>query len=368
MGVMQQPPRRVQVLRALQLGDLLCAVPAFRAMRRAWPNARIELIGLRWARELIRRLPGYLDDLVEFPGWPGVPERDVDPPRIAAFLAEVNADPADLAIQLHGSGLVTNAFVGLLGTRATAGQVLPGGYAPDPRTFVPYDPHVPELRRNLAVLEPLGVPSAGEHLELRVLDEDREEIARGPAGSLVVAPYALVHPGASIPARRWPPGRFAAVADALAEHLPVVVTGTEAERDVTGAMIEAMRRPATDLTGATSLGGLAAVVASARIVVSNDTGVAHVADALGVPSVVVFTSSDPARWAALDRRLHRAVVGPSAERTACRHPPDREHRCLADGCRRGVRELSAIELDAVDPQAVLAEAFDLLSTEVLGAA
>jgi ADP-heptose:LPS heptosyltransferase len=306
-GALTEPPRRVQVLRALHLGDLLVAVPAFRAMRAAWPDARIELIGLPWAADLVARLPGYVDALVEFPGWPGVPERAFEPTRVAAFLAEANADPADLAIQLHGSGVVTNSFVALLGARRTAGRVAAGHRAPDPATFVPFDDQGSELRGALSVLEPLGVRPVGEHLEVSVLDRDRGEIDEGPAGRLGRGGYAVVHPGSSSPSRRWPVARFAVVADAVAAHVPVVVTGGEGERYVAARLVAAMRRPAIDLSGRTSLGGLFALVEGAGLVVSNDTGVAHVADAVSTPSVVVFTVSDPARWGPLDRSLHRVV-------------------------------------------------------------
>jgi ADP-heptose:LPS heptosyltransferase len=308
-----ETPSRVQVLRALQLGDLLVAVPAFRAMRRAWPDARIELIGLPWARALVERLPAYVDELVEFPGWPGVPERDVNPTRAAAFLAAANERPADLAIQLHGSGLITNTFVALLGARRSAGRYVPGALVPDAETFVRFDERVSERRGLFDVLGAIGVPPAGDELEVLVLDEDREEVARGPTGALERRAYAIVHPGSSTPSRRWPAERFAAVGDAIAERLPVVVTGTGPERDAVDATIGAMRRPALDLAGRTTLGALFALVEGAGLVVSNDTGVAHVADAVGTPSVVVFTVADPARWAPIDRELHRVVVRTSTE-------------------------------------------------------
>src|SRR5690606_14965960 len=93
-----------------------------------------------------------------------------------------------------------------------------------------------------------------------------------------------------------------------ATGLRVVLTGTIGERPVAGAVAQAMSAPVIDLCGTTSIGTLAAVFARARLVVSNDTGAAHVAAAVGTPSVVVFPAhGDPDRWAPLDRDLHARV-------------------------------------------------------------
>jgi ADP-heptose:LPS heptosyltransferase len=295
------PVERIAVVRALPgLGDLLCLTPALRALRAAFPAAHVALVGLPAARLLLDRLPAYVDEVLPFPGFPGLPEVPHDPARLEAFLADARERRFDLALQLHGSGEQSAAFTARLGARVTA------GLGPEP-PFLPAADDLPEVRRPLRVLAALGIPARGDHVELPLTAADERE-----AGALAPpTPYAVLHPGAADPARRWPPQRFAAVADALAERgLVPVVTGTDGER----ATVDRVRRLAEaqtlDLAGRTSLGALGALVRAARITITNDTGTSHVAAAVGARSVVVFRASDPARWAPLDRERHRALPAP----------------------------------------------------------
>ncbi len=311
-------PQRIVILRALQLGDLLCAVPAFRVLRAALPSAQITLVGLPWAVQFVERFNCYLDSFIEFPGYPGLPERTPLLTHIPAFLLETQQQAFDLAIQMHGSGSIVNPLVVLLGARANAGYYLPGEYCPDPIRFIAYPEGLPEVRRHLRLMEALGIQSQGDHLEFPLTERDAQELQALPElEGLLPGNYVCIHPGARARNRRWSPERFAVVADALAaQGLGVVLTGSKEEGELTRAVAAAMRGPAIDLAGRTSLGALALLLKESRLLVSNDTGVSHVAAALHVPSVVIFSASDPARWAPLDRELHRVVDGNRADEMA----------------------------------------------------
>jgi ADP-heptose:LPS heptosyltransferase len=308
-------PASIIVLRALQLGDMLCAVPALRALRQACPRARITLAGLPWAREFAARFRRYVDDFVEFPGYPGLPERECEARGIPEFLSLVQGRSYDLALQLHGSGRLTNAVVALFGARRCGGYYEPcGGYCPDRRWFFPWREHEHEIVRYVRLMRELGIPACDTSLEFPVTADDRNAWASLIARSGIdAARYVCIHPGSQLPSRRWGAEHFAAVADALAsDRYQVVITGTVDERALARSISAAMRHPAVDLSGATTLGTLAVLIRHARLLVANDTGVSHIAAAVRTPSVIACCGSDFRRWAPLDTQRHRVLHHPVA--------------------------------------------------------
>jgi ADP-heptose:LPS heptosyltransferase len=212
---------------------------------------------------------------------------------------------------MHGSGATSNPPTVLLGARRTAGFYLPGQYCPDEKLFLPYPEGEHEVRRLLRLLAFLGIPAQGEALEFPLTEADWLSL---PVAAAALRPgrFVCLHPGASAAGRRWPLRCFAEVGDGLAAlGWPVVLTGGPAERGLTRRLAQAMTAPALDLGGQTGLGGLAALLSQAGLLVCNDTGVSHLAAALRVASVVIFVASDPARWAPLDGERHRALGGES---------------------------------------------------------
>jgi ADP-heptose:LPS heptosyltransferase len=295
--------RQIAIVRALPgLGDLLCAVPAFRSLRTAFPQAHITLIGLPWARSFVERFSHYLDDLLEFPGYPGIPEVPFSVRELPKFLQSVHEQYFDLALQMHGNGSVINSFTALLGARIHAGFYLPGYYCPDRNYFLPYPDDEPEIYRHLRLMEFLGIPLQGEELEFPLQNEDFASMQQ------IQDRYVCLHPGASLPEKRWALENFAVVADAIATRgFQIVLTGTTSETSLTQALAEMMHCKPIDLAGKTSLGAMAALLSRASLVVCNDTGISHLAAALQVKSVVIFTNSSLHRWAPLNRKIHRSL-------------------------------------------------------------
>ena len=299
-------PRRVAVFRALQLGDMLCSVPALRALRQGLPGAEITLVGLPWAREFAARFSHLVDRFIEFPGHPGLPEQPVHEAEHAAFIARMRCEAFDLAIQLHGSGEVTNALVHQFGAKSMAGFYRKGNPPPD-GAFLAWNRHH-EIRQLLELVAFIGMPASGEQLEFPISDEDRKGASRLMPRHLSHRPYIIVHPGSQLPSRRWPTARFATVAQQLANlGFAIVVTGTAAEQALVMDLVSRIEPTPLSLAGMTTLGELGALIDGAALLVSNDTGVSHIAAALRTPSVIVACGSDVSRWQPLDLQLHRTL-------------------------------------------------------------
>src|SRR4051812_15515098 len=113
--------KSIAIFRALQLGDILCSIPAVRAIRSAYPDAKISFIGLPSSESIIRRFPAYFDDFITFPGYPGLPEQGFDQDRFDQFLREVRAREFDLLLQMQGNGTVVNELLTLFTAKYLAG-------------------------------------------------------------------------------------------------------------------------------------------------------------------------------------------------------------------------------------------------------
>ncbi|MGE3797413.1 MAG: glycosyltransferase family 9 protein [Thermomicrobiales bacterium] len=331
---------KIAVFRALYLGDFICATPALRALRRHFPSAEITLIGLPWVQEALRH-NRIVDRFEPFPGFPGLHEAPFDPQRTWQFLERMQNAHLDLALQLHGDGRLSNSFVSMLGAKLSLGFSTNCDLDRRLTFTLPWVEEENEVRRWSRLVRLLGAHSDEKvHFPFSP-DDDRTAKSMLEEGPSRQGPLVGFHCGAKLPSRRWPIERFASLGNALADHTgaTIVLTGSAHERALTAELREQVRGPVIDLAGRTTLGTLGAVVARLDLLVTNDTGISHVAAATRTPSVVLFGPSDPRRWAPLDKRRHRVV----------------------DAAARGQRSEYALSNLAVDP--VLEMVLQMLQTE-----
>ena len=300
--------RRIAVVRANGIGDYCFAVPALAALRSAYHDAEIILLGKRWHAEFLTGRPGPADRVVVVPPYVGVSAEPGDPVDLDAqdrFFAAMQAEHFDLALQLHGGGRHSNPFTRRLGARYTAGLRTPDAAPLD--ATIPYIYFQPEVARYLEVVALVGARPLTLEPAIAVTELDRAELA--PLGLDPNAPLVVLHPGATDPRRRWPPEKFAAVGRALAARgARIAVVGTGPERELGRRVRERLDTPALDLCDRLSLGGLAALLAASRLVIANDSGPLHLAAAVGAATVGIFWCGNLINGGPFMRARHRPLI------------------------------------------------------------
>ena len=342
--------RRIAVLRAGALGDLVFALPALDALRGAYREAEIVLLGRAWMAELLRERPAAVDRVVVVPTARGIgaaPDADQDEAALDAFFARMRAERFDIALQLHGGGRYSNPFVSRLGARITAG-LRAADAAPLDRSMR----YVYHQNERLRLLEAVALVGARTHSVVPRLAVTAGDLAEADAVLPPSrAPLVVLQPGCTDPRRRWPAERFGMLADALcAQGMQIAVNGTRDEAPLVQAVRTSMTRNAIDLAGQLSLRGLAGLMSRAHLVVSNDTGPLYLAEAVGAATVGIYWLTNLAISGSLFRTRHRYAL---STRIACPMcgKPNVDERCAHDA--------SFVADVAVDD--VLAQALDLLA-------
>lgn len=299
--------KKIIVFRALQLGDMLCHIPAMRALRHAYPQAHITLAGLPWAKSLTERFSAYYDDFIWFPGYPGLPEQPIEPELFTAFLSKVQNRHFDLALQMQGNGTIVNEMMELFDAHYNAGFYLPDHYTTNINYFMPYPDEGSEIERHIKLMEFLGIQSQGTALEFPLTIDDQRDYDNLKL-HLRHKEYVCIHPGSRGSWRQWPVEHFAAMADYAVEcGFEAVLTGTADETEIVNDVMSRMKQPALNLAGKTSLGAMGVLIKNAYALVSNCTGVSHMAAAFQTPSIVISMDGEPERWGPINKEIHRTI-------------------------------------------------------------
>ena len=358
---------RIVVLRGGGIGDLILALPALEALRATYPTAELVLLGSPAHAELLTGRRSPVSRVEVLPIAEGVresPGRTADPAELRAFRDRLrHGGPIDLAVQLHGGGRYSNPFLLSLGARHTVGLVTDDA-EPLERTM-PYMYYQHETMRWLEVVGLAGAaPVTTEpHLEVTAAEVDATARHLPRAG----APLAVVHPGASDPRRRWPAERFAQVIagllDAGASVRLIGDAGDAALQARIVADVAALRPQGAarlvPLAGALGIGESAALLAAADVVVANDSGPRHLAQAVGAPTVGIFWFGNVVNAAPFARGRHRVHLSFTVLCPVCRVDVT-QVGWTAERC-----EHDESFVDEVGVPPVLADALELMATSSL---
>jgi heptosyltransferase II len=323
---------RILVVGASWVGDMVMSQALFMALRQRHPDCRITVLAPAWSRPLLARMP-EVDSAIDLPFAHG----ELDLGGRIALGRSLRPKRFDRAIVLP------NSFKSAL-IPAVAGIPVRTGWRGEMRFWLLNDIRLLDARRYPRMVErcvalawPPGRPLP-EPLPRPRLRADPQRLAalRARFDLDPAAPVLALCPGAEFgPAKRWPERHYASVAGTLiARGWQVWLLGSARDREVAEAIVEhlpaAQRDRARNLAGATELVDAVDLLAGAELVVSNDSGLMHIAAALDRPLVVVYGSSSPAFTPPLSARAETLAIPVDCGPCFRRECPKRHLKCLQD--------------------------------------
>lgn len=328
--------RHVLAVRLDALGDVLMTTPALRALKAARDERRLTLLTSSAGARVARLVPEIDDVIVYESPWmkATAPRGDSAPDHaMAARLRRRRFDAAAIFTVYSQSPLPSAllCFLADIPLRLAHAHENPyqllTDWVPDPE---PAHDLRHEVRRQLDLVGTVGATTVDERLSLRVPPPARRRVRALLAGAgLADARWVAVHPGASAPSRRYPADGFAEAARRLvsAADCHIVLTGDASEREVTGHVARAIGERARSFAGQLDLGDLAALLAAAPVLISNNTGPVHIAAAVGTPVVDLYALTNPQHtpWAVPHRVLFHDVPCKNCHKSIC---PEAHHDCL----------------------------------------
>jgi ADP-heptose:LPS heptosyltransferase len=298
-----------------QLGDMLCAVPLLRALRKTYPEAHIALLARPLNSEILRGAP-FLDEIIVY-------DKNKflrSPLQVWRFGRALKRRNFDLAITPATVSMSVTSDVLTFFSRA-ARRIGPGSlngknnltaYYYNVRAELDWrdDPTRHQTQRNLDIASILVLDQVSLELEIGLSDEEvqrgLETIARKKGGREIVIGF---HPGAAKQPNRWDALRFAEIANRCAEIYGAFVVITAGPSDD-----EALREMTLNMPNASlimhnePIRDVAAVIRNCDVYITNDTGMMHVSAGVGTPTLSMFGPTDPLQWAPLGSQ-HRFILG-----------------------------------------------------------
>ncbi len=282
-----QSVRNLLVMRLDNIGDVIMTSPALTALKENLPDANITLMASPSGSLTTPLLLGIDEVLTWRVLWQDLGRLEFDPAREWELIATLKQRQFDAAIILtsfaqspHPAALIC----ALAGIPLRLGESKEQDFGTLTHPMPPLADHIHQVERNLQLIESVGFQVRDRRLTLPIPDLPLP----------VQKPYILLNPWTSCQSRNYDTERFAIAAFQLNEITgwPIVVTGVAKDRDRAQPLLDILGNGAIDLIGQTNLSELVALVAGAKLVLTNNTSTMHIADATNTPSVILFAGTE----------------------------------------------------------------------------
>lgn len=335
--------RNVLLIRLDNLGDVLLTTPAFHAVRQALPEARLTLLASPIGAQ-IGKLDPDLDDVLIYQApwmdpWHKLPLDSVREQAMIALLKERRFDGAIIFTSFRQSPLPAAylCYLADIPLRVAASIDGPGSLLTTRHKHPERMMH--EVERGLDLVKAIGMETSERGLVLDVPTSAMEDVATLLAihdinPQNLQHPLIVVHPGCSMPARTYPWEMYAEVINRLVAQLEafVVVTGAEEERSLVAQVLNAVdeqyRHATAGMAGTLAFPSLCALIKTAALTITNNTGPMHLAAAVKTPVIALFALTNPPEqwgpWQVLHRQLYHDVSCRICYSRVCPY----QHECL----------------------------------------
>ncbi len=324
------------------IGDALLAQPLFARLKKKFPGVVIDALAPQWTAPVLKRMP-ELSEVIDSPFGHGELELSARR-RLGRALRERSYDEAIVLPNTFKSGLIP-FFAGIPLRAGFVGELRYGLLNLLHKLDEKNLPLMAERYAQLA--EKPGVPPARPLPEVRLrIDQANLLITLSRLGLSRAKPIAAFCPGAEYgPSKRWPVRHFAALARKLgAQGCAVWLFGSEKDRDIGEEIVVSSDGAATNLCGRTDLAGAIDLLSLAEVVVSNDSGLMHVAAGVGRLVVALYGSSSPEHTPPLSANARVVRTGIECSPCYARECPLGHFKCMNDlAPERVLEEIAAVE-------------------------
>jgi lipopolysaccharide heptosyltransferase II len=291
--------RRLLVMKLVAVGDLVVCLPMLKALKKSFPEAHIAILVTPRVSQIVQGCP-YVDEIISY----DIFGREKGPSGLVKIIRRLRKRKFDLVLELDHYYRITTLISYLAGIPKRAGFDLSGQGRRSLYTIrIPYSVDKHEVEVFLEAASLIGADASEKELvEIWVSQEDREFVTEFLKSVAVSEADLLIgiHPGTgqSSVSRRWPPDRFARLADWLVEehNAKVIFTGAPSEIPLVNEIRRTMKTDPIVSTGRTNLKQLAEIAKRCRIFISGDTGPLHIAAAMKTRVLGLFGPNTPSKW------------------------------------------------------------------------